>query len=288
MSSATLVRIAVLVLLSSAGLVLAAGPDGKVLRVCADPNNLPLSDRNGNGYENRIAELVGQDLGLPLEYVWAPQRMGFIRNTLKASDGRGGFRCDLVIGVPTDYELTATTRPYLHSSWVMVLADRPELAGVQSSDDLLKLPAESRAKLRFGAFTKTQPLDWLFKHDLFEQTVAYQTMSADPDEFPGQIIAADLAAGRIDVALVWGPIGGYFAKQAKTPLRVRPLESTAKYKFDYLLSFGVRQQDKEWRETLDAVIARHQIDIDRILDEYGVPRLELPRLVVGLSAGAKP
>ena len=290
MSSAALVRIAVLLVLTSAGLVSAAGPDGKVLRVCADPNNLPLSDRSGKGYENRIAELVGRDLGLPLEYVWAPQRMGFIRNTLKAPDGRGGFRCDLVIGVPTDYELTATTRPYLHSSWVMVLADRPELAGVQSADDLLKLPAELRARLRFGAFTKTQPFDWLFKHDLFDQTTVYQTLSADPDEFPGQIISADLAAGKIDVALVWGPIGGYYAKQAKKPLRVRPLESTPQYKFDYLLSFGVRQPDKEWRETLDAVIARHQADIDRILDEYGVPRLELPRpaAVVGLTAGAKP
>lgn len=290
MSLATMLRLAVLSILTFTGLASAAGPDGKVLRVCADPNNLPLSDMNGKGYENRIAELIGQDLGLPVEYVWYPQRMGFIRNTLKAADGRGRFRCDLVIGVPLDYEMTATTRPYLHSSWVMVLADRPQLAGVKSTDDLLKLPADARAKLRFGAFTKTQPLDWLFKHDLFEQTAVYQSMSADPDEFPGQIISQDLSAGKIDVAFVWGPIGGYFAKQEKTALRVLPMESTPQYKFDYLLSLGVRHPDKEWRAILDAVIARRQADIDHILDEYGVPRLALPQpaVVAELTPGAKP
>jgi quinoprotein dehydrogenase-associated probable ABC transporter substrate-binding protein len=247
-----------------------------VLRVCADPNNLPLSDRNGGGYENRIAELIGRELGLPVEYVWSPQRMGFIRNTLKASNGHGGFKCDLIIGVPADYELTATTRPYLHSSWVMVFPDRPELAAIQSADDFLKLPVEVRSRLRFGAFTHTQPLDWLFKHDLFEQTVAYQSLSGDPDEFPGQIVSTDIAAGKIDVALVWGPIGGYFAKQAKQPLRVVAFTSTPQFKFDYLLAFGMRQADKEWRATLDAVVAKRQADIDRILRDYGVPLLDLP------------
>jgi quinoprotein dehydrogenase-associated probable ABC transporter substrate-binding protein len=254
----------------------AAGPDPKVLRVCADPRSPPLSDSAGGGYENRIAELVGSDLGLPVEYVWMPQRMGFIRNTLRAADGRGGFRCDIVMGVPADYEMTATTRPYLHSSWVMVLADRPELAAVRSADDLLRLPPDILARLRFGAFTKTQPLDWLFKHELYGQTTVYQTLSGDPDEFPGQIVSGDLVDGKIDIALVWGPIGGYFAKQAKAPLRVVALSSTPQFKFDYLLSFGVRHPDKAWRDRLDGVIARRQADIDRILDDYGVPRLELP------------
>jgi quinoprotein dehydrogenase-associated probable ABC transporter substrate-binding protein len=254
----------------------AAGPDAKVLRVCADPNNPPLSDRNGGGYENRIAELVGSELGRPVEYVWAPQRMGFIRNTLKAPDGRGGFKCDLVIGVPADYELTATTRPYLHSSWVMVFADRPEFASVHTPEDVLALPADVRGRLRFGAFTQTPPLDWLFKHDLFDQTVPYAALSGDPDDFPGRIITSDLVAGKIDIAMVWGPIGGYFAKQAKQPLRVVAFASTPQLRFDYLLSVGVRQPDKEWRATLDAVLAKRQADIDRILRDYGVPLMDLP------------
>jgi quinoprotein dehydrogenase-associated probable ABC transporter substrate-binding protein len=285
MHPAQLLRATALLLTMVSAAVCAAGPDNKVLRVCADPNNLPLSDRNQGGYENRIAELVGSELGRPVEYVWAPQRMGFIRNTLKATDGHGGFKCDLVVGVPADYDLTATTRPYLHSSWVMVFADRPELAAVQSADDVLKLPADVRARLHFGAFTHTPPLDWLFKNDLFDQTVAYQALSGDPDDFPGRIISSDLAAGKIDVALVWGPIGGYFAKQAKHALRVVAFTSTAQFKFDYVLSFGVRQADKEWKATLDAVLAKRQADIDRILIDYGVPLMELPHDAGPLAAG---
>jgi ABC-type amino acid transport substrate-binding protein len=202
--------------------------------------------------------------------------MGFIRNTLRASDGHGGFKCDVVIGVPADYELTATTRPYLHSAWVMILPDRPEFASVKTPEDLLELPAAVRGKLRFGAFTHSPPLDWLFAHQLFEQATIYQMLSGDPDEFPGQMVTQDLVGGKIDVALVWGPIGGYFAKQANRNLRVIPFASTAKTKFDYLLSIGVRHPDKEWRAAIDAVLAKRQADIDRILRDYGVPLLDLP------------
>ncbi len=277
MSPTSMLRRA-LVLLGALALAapLHAEPDAKVLRVCADPNNLPLSNRDGAGYENRIAELIGKDLGRPVEYVWLPQRMGFIRNTLRAPDGHGGFRCDLVMGVPADYEMTANTRPYLHSSWVMVFRDRPELAGVKKADDVLALPPEKLHELRFGAFTKSPPMDWIFNHQLFPQAVTYQVMSGDPEEFPGQMVANDLAAGKIDVAMVWGPIGGFFAKQSKVPLRVVPFASTPETKFDYLLSIGVRHPDKAWRATLDGVIARHQADIDRILQDYGVPLMALP------------
>jgi len=253
-----------------------ADPDPKVLRVCADPNNPPVSDQGGKGYENRIAELIGKELGLPVEYTWFPQRLGFIRNTLRAPDGHGGFKCDLVVGVPVDYDLTATTRPYLHSSWVMVLTERPEFAGIKTADDVLALPAPVRDKLRLGVFTRTPPLDWIFKHNLFDQAVIYQAMSADPDEFPGQIVAKDLAAGKIDIAMVWGPIGGYYAKQASQPMRLVPFASAPDMKFDYLLSIGVRHPDKEWRATLDQVIARRQGEIDHILRDFGVPLLDLP------------
>ena len=272
-------RLAAALLLAACALAATAAhaaPDAKVLRVCADPNNPPLSDRSGKGYENRIAELIGSELGRPVEYVWWPQRMGFIRNTLGASDGRGGYKCDIVMGVPADYELTATTRPYLHSSWVMILADRPEFTAVKTPEDLLELPAALRGKLRFGAFTHSPPLDWLFAHQLFEQATIYQTLSGDPDEFPGRMVAKDLVGGKIDVALVWGPIGGYFAKQADQRLRVIPFASTAKTKFDYLLAIGVRHPDKEWRATIDAVLAKRQADIERILRDYGVPLLDLP------------
>jgi quinoprotein dehydrogenase-associated probable ABC transporter substrate-binding protein len=256
-----------------------ADPDAKVLRVCADPNNLPLSNKAGNGYENRIAQLIGEELGRPVEYVWFPQRMGFVRNTLRAPNASGGFKCDLIIGVPEDYEMTANTRPYLHSAWTMVFADRPELASVKTPEDVLALPAEVLGKLRFGVFTHTPPLDWMFDHKLFDQAVAYPALSGDPDEIPGQIVAKDLAEGKIDVAMVWGPIGGYFAKQAKQPMRVIPFASTKHLKFDYQLSLGVRHPDKEWRATLDAIIAKRQPDIDAILRDFGVPLLQIPQPV---------
>ena len=284
MRAAVLLRFAMVLSAALALPTFAAGSDMKALRVCADPNNLPLSDRKGEGYENRIAQLIGKDLGLPVEYTWAPQRMGFIRNTLRAPDGNGGYKCDVIIGVPADYELTATTRPYLHSSWVMVFPDRPELASVKNAEDILALPAELLRRLRFGAFTQTQAFDWLFKHNFFEQTLTYPALSPDPDEYPGQIIQDDLTDGKIDVALVWGPIGGYFAKRSARPLRMVPFTSTPEYRFDYLLAFGVRHPDKQWRDTLDGVIARHQAEIDRILEDYGVPRLELP----SPPAGARP
>ncbi len=254
----------------------AADPDPHVLRVCADPNNLPLSDREGRGYENRIAQIIGEELGRSVEYTFQPQRMGFIRNTLRASDGHGGYKCDLIIGVPSDYEMTANTRPYLHSTWVMVLPDRPEFANVHAPEDVLALPADVRDKLRFGTFTHSPPLDWVFENGLFSQTIVHKALSADPDEVPGQIVSQDLASGKIDVAMVWGPIGGYFAKQANSGMRVLPFTTTEKIRYDYLLAMGVRVPDKQWRATIDGVIAKRQADIDRILREYSVPMLDLP------------
>lgn len=259
-----------------AGVPAHADPDPTVLRVCADPNNMPLSDQAGNGYENRIAELLGQELGRKVEYTFMPQRMGFIRNTLRASNGRGGYKCDLIIGVPDDYDMTANTRPYMHSTWVMIVRDTPEFANVKTPDDLLALPAAKRSKLRFGTFTHSPPLDWLFKHQMFDQAEMYKTLSADPDDFPGRMVQDDLVAGKIDVAMVWGPIGGYFAKRASVPLRVIPFLSSPDLRFDYALAMGVRVPEKQWRTTIDAAIAKRQADIDRILTEYGVPLLALP------------
>jgi len=262
-----------------------ADPDPQALRVCADPNNLPLSDKDGKGYENRIAQLIGEELGRPVTYTFMPQRMGFIRNTLRASDGHGGYKCDLVIGVPADYDMTANTRPYLHSTWVMIVPERPEFAPLKTPDDILTLPEAVRAKLRFGTFTHSPPLDWVFAHGLFNQAVIYKALSADPDELPGRIVSEDLANGKIDVAMVWGPIGAYFAQHASVPMRVLPFASTKEIRYDYLLSIGVRVPDKKWRETIDAVVAKRQADIDRILRDYAVPLLELPAVTPGKGDG---
>ena len=189
-----------------------------VLRVCADPNNLPLSHRNLEGYENKIAALLAQELGWKLEYTWFPQRMGFIRNTLRGREAGGDrFKCDLVIGVPVPFELAATTRPYYRSTYVMVFSKGKGLDSIAVPEDLLKLDPGQLRKLRFGVFGQTPPADWLLKHGLMEQAVSFAPQSGDPDAYPGELIEKELASGRIDVAFAWGPIAGYYAQRARSP-----------------------------------------------------------------------
>ncbi len=185
-----------------------------VLRVCADPDNLPLSNQRGEGYENKIAEALAQDLGRSIEYTYFPQRMGFVRNTLRQRDeATKQFKCDVIIGVPKGYELTATTRPYMHSTYALVFANRKDFGELQTADDLLKLPRERLAKIRFGVFARSPGSDWLLRNNLLEQAVMYAQQSGDPAENPAHTIEQDLSAGKIEVAIVWGPIAGYLVQR---------------------------------------------------------------------------
>jgi mxaJ protein len=247
-----------------------------VLRVCADPNNMPLSNRNGEGYENRIAELLARDLGWKLEYTWFPQRMGFVRNTLKARDpDRDHFKCDLVIGVPVGYELTLTTPAYYRSTWAMVIPKGKGLDDVRVPDDLLKIDPAVLKKLRFGLVGRTPPTDWLLRNNLIGQAVAVPTQSGDPEAYPGEMIEKELAAGHIDIAFAWGPIAGYFAEHAQSPgMLVAPFPPGQDIKFDYRIAMGVRFGEKEWRDRVADLIARDQKEIDQILLSYGVPLLD--------------
>jgi quinoprotein dehydrogenase-associated probable ABC transporter substrate-binding protein len=248
-----------------------------VLRVCADPNNMPLSNRKGEGYENRIAELLARDLGgWKVEYTWFPQRMGFIRNTLKARDpDLDRFKCDLVIGVPVGYELTLTTPAYYHSTWAMVIPKGKGLDDIRTPDDLLKVDPARLKKLRFGLVARTPPTDWLLKNNLFEQSEAIPPQSGDPEAYPGEMIDKELAAGHIDVAFAWGPIAGYFAKHAKPPgMVVAPFPPSRDIQFDFKIAMGVRFGEKAWRDRIAGLIARDQKEIDAILLSYGVPLLD--------------
>jgi mxaJ protein len=252
-----------------------AAPDN-VLRVCADPNNMPLSNRNGEGYENRIAELLAKDLGWKLEYTWFPQRMGFIRNTLKARDpDLDRFKCDLVIGVPVGYELTLTTPAYYRSTWAMVIPKGKGLDDVHTPDDLLKVEPERLKKLHFGLVARTPPTDWLLKNNLFDQSEAIPPQSGDPEAYPGEMIEKELAAGHFDVAFAWGPIAGYFARHAQPPgMAVLPFPPSADITFDFKIAMGVRFGEKEWRDRIANLIARDKKQIDAILLSYGVPLLD--------------
>ncbi|XYJ10351.1 quinoprotein dehydrogenase-associated putative ABC transporter substrate-binding protein [Telluria sp. B2] len=251
--------------------------DDKVLRVCQDPNNMPLSNRAEAGFENRIAALLAQELGWKLEHTWFPQRIGFIRNTLRAKEeNTDRYKCDLVTGVPKGFELGATTRPYYHSTYAMAYVKGKGLDQVRTLDDLLALEPARRKKLRFGVFTGSPVTEWLLQNGLMEQVEWYQSQTGDAEQYPGQVVEKDLASGKIDVAFAWGPIAGYFARNTRTaPIAAIPLASRPGMKLDFEIAMAVRHSDKQFRQRIDGLIAANQAKIHAILAQYGVPLLEL-------------
>ena len=242
------------------------------LRVCQDPNNLPFSNLAGDGIENRIADLFGKALGLPVTYYSFPQRLAFIRNTLKFKLPGEDFRCDIVMGVPAGYDQVSVTKPYYHSTYALVFPKGKGMDQVKSVDDFLKLDPARLARLRIGIYDRSPASEWLSRHRLVDQGVPYQIMNADPKQYPGEIIEKDLAAGKLDAAIVWGPIAGYFAQRVKTPtLLVVPMKSEPGVRFDYQMAMGVRYGEREWKQQIEALIESKRPEIQAILKEYGVP-----------------
>jgi len=250
----------------------------QVLRVCQDPNNLPFSHRSQAGFENKIAALFAKELGWKLETTWFPQRIGFIRNTLRAKrENSDEFKCDLVTGVPIGFDMAATTHAYYHSSYALayVKGQGKGLDNVRTLDDVLALKPEQRAKLRFGVFTASPLTDWLLQHGLMEQVEWYQIQSGDAAQYPGEIIERDLASGKIDVAFVWGPIAGYFARNTRSvPIIAVPLGSRPGLRLDFDIAMAVRHADKDFKGRIDRLINANQGRINAILEEYGVPLLD--------------
>lgn len=278
-----------------ASLPLAARADDadKILRVCADPNNMPLSNQKQEGYENKIADLLAKELGWKLEYTWFPQRMGFIRNTLRARDPNSdAYKCDLVIGWATGAEMAATTKPYLRSTFALVYVKGRGLDSITTPNDLLNVPPELLAKLKLGAFAQSAPVDWLVRNGLTTQIVPYQTMSGDPANYPGEIVERDLVDGKIDAAFVWGPIAGYFGKKVTAAeIVVVPFKPQPTYQFDYSISMGVRYGEKEWKDRIEKLIDANRARIQDILASYNVPQLDEagnPIAVRTVAGGAKP
>ncbi len=248
-----------------------------VLRVCADPANLPLSNDKGEGYENKIAQALAHDLKLQVDYTFFPQRMGFVRNTLRFKDEQTQqYKCDLIIGVPKEYELTATTKPYMHSTYSLIFSSRGELNSLRTAQDLLKLPQEKLNALHIGVFTKSPGADWLLQHGLMDHAAVYSHQNGDIDESPARTIERDLANGKIDGAILWGPIAGMLVEQRtqEPKWRAVPFEPDPSIKFDYEISMGLRQGEKPWKETLDRWISGNQKQIDSILLSYKVPLVD--------------
>jgi quinoprotein dehydrogenase-associated probable ABC transporter substrate-binding protein len=254
----------------------AAALERDAFRVCADPNNLPFSHRNLQGFENRLAELWAERLGLQLEYTWFPQRIGFVRNTLRFKNERNEYKCDVVMGVADGYELLLTTKPYYRSTYALVYVKGRGLDDVQSGEDFVNLEETRKTRLRIGAFDATPGPAWLSRHGMLQQMVAFHAQSGDPDEYPGEILEHALAGNKLDAAIIWGPIAGFFAKQAKeVEMVVIPLESEPGARFDFAISAGVRHGEEEARDQLEQLMDETSDEIDALLESYNVPLLDV-------------
>jgi quinoprotein dehydrogenase-associated probable ABC transporter substrate-binding protein len=252
-------------LLLAAGAAMAAAPVTE-LRVCADPNALPHSNEQRQGFENAIVELLAADLGRTVRYTWWAQRRGFIRNTLRAGD------CDVVAGVPAGYELTLTTAPYYRSTYVFV--QRADATPpVRSLDD----PALTRLRVGVQLIgddgVNTPPAHALTARGIVDNVRGFLVYGDYAQPSPAAAIVHAVSAGDLDVALVWGPLAGYFARRSPVPLVVAPLAPAAEppLTFVFDIAMGVRRADRALRDELDAALVRRRDDIRRILDRYGVP-----------------
>ncbi|MES1948809.1 ABC transporter substrate-binding protein [Salinisphaera sp. C84B14] len=249
----------------------------EALRVCADPSNMPFSNEAGEGFENRIAALFGAKLGVPVEYTWMPEQMGFGRNTLKrwiAEENR--YACDLIISVGSAFEVGKTTRPYYRSTYTLAYLKGHGLDTIERPDDLLGLPQTQRDDLRIGVFTGSPPGDWIIQHGMIGQIVSYRAQSGGYDVDPADMVAKDLVNGDIDIAVVWGPIAGYYAQKIDTvDIAVVPFTRDDGPMFDFPVSMGVRYGNDDWLDTVQGLIDDNRDAIDAILDDYGVPRVPL-------------
>jgi len=269
-------------LIAAALLAVPAGAQApETLKVCADPNNLPFSNRSGEGFENKLAEIWARELGVEVEYTWFPHRRGFERNTLTAEDPeRGGYKCDVIVGVPDGYDLAMTTRPYYRSTYALVYVADREL-DIRAAEDLLDLPRVARDALRIGVFTPSPAADWLARHGMHEQMVAYSALDGDPDAYPGKIIENELLAGELDAAILWGPIAGYFAARAEpVEVAVVPLRSEPGIQFEFAMAAGVRFGERESRALLEDLMARTAAETAALLADYHIPIIEEPTELV--------
>lgn len=245
----------------------------RVLRVCADPNNLPFSNQRREGFENKIAELVAEELNADLEYMWWAQRRGFVRNTLRAGE------CDVIIGVPSSFELAQPTRPYYRSSYMFVYrADREW--DIESLDDPRLADLKIGVHLVGDDYTNTPPAHALARRGHISNIVGYTVYGDYRNESPTSNIVTAVSNGEIDLAVVWGPIAGYFAARQPVELELRavtPQIDLPFLPFVYDISMGVRRGEDEFREDIESALDSREAEIDSILAGYRVPRIDMQR-----------
>ena len=264
MTNPSSIRITLALALVGALAGAARADEAKQLRVCGDPNNLPFSSEKLDGIENKIADVVAKDLGMTVVYFWWPHQRGLIKRVL------GAKHCDVMLGIPKGYDPVLWTKPYYRTGYVMVYRKDRKLKLRSLDDPQLKT-------LKIGVQVNTPPHDALGRRGIADNVVGYQLMfdsNFHAEDYPGKVVE-DVLAGQIDVAMVWGPIAGYFAKKKGAPLEIVPIDdpSNPSLPFAFDISMGVRKADKELKEQLEGALARRHDEIEHILEDFGVPLL---------------
>jgi len=268
-------RVAALAALGLFGVVLPARAqrpaplDPEKIRVCADPDNMPSSNDKLEGYENKLATLISQELKAKLEYVWYPTRRGYFRIL-------NGMYCDLAMEAPAGMDMAGATKPYFRSGYVFVTRKGSDLENISSLAD----PRLKKAKIGVNIYTSdaenSPPAMALSHYGVVGNLTGYSTFF-DQDNRPEDIVKA-VANQDVDLAIAWGPLAGYYAKQSKVPLVLTPLpakDSLSDTPFQYNIGIAVRRRDKEFKDSLNAVLTRRQPEVQAILKEYAVPLLPI-------------
>lgn len=237
------------------------------LRVCADPNNLPFSNQKGEGFENKIADLIAADMKRPVEYTWWAQRRGFFRNTLRAG------ACDVVMGVPSSFELAITTRPYYRSTYVFVTRKDSGL-DINNFDDPRLKTLKVGVQMIGDDGANAPPAHALSNRGIIDNVKGYTLYGNYKEQSPPARIVDAVANKDIDVGVVWGPLAGYYADKEKAPLKltaVTPEIELPYLPFVYDIAVGVRRGEDGLKDQIDSILTRRHDDIQKILDEYHVP-----------------
>jgi quinoprotein dehydrogenase-associated probable ABC transporter substrate-binding protein len=237
--------------------------DPKVLRVCADPRNLPFSNEKGEGFENKLAELFAAKLEKKLSYAFLPQATGFVRMTL------GSHRCDVIMGFPQGDDLAQGTNPYYRTAYALVTQRDSSLA------DVATLADERLKGKHIGIVAGTPPATNMAANGLMANAKPYPLVIDTRIDSSAQAMIKDLMSGQIDAGILWGPMAGYYAKQANPPLTVTPLiKETTGPRLVYRIGMGVRIADQNWKRQLNRLIQENQPEINKILLSYAVPLLD--------------
>ena len=237
--------------------------DPKLLRVCADPHNMPFSTETGEGFENKLAEFFASQLGKGLAYTWYPQAPGFVRNTLRA------YKCDVLMGIPQGDDIVQVTNPYYRTAYALVFKQGNGLDGVDTLGD----PRLNGKRL--GIVAGTPPADYLVRNGLMTHAKPYPLVVDTRVDSSAAAMMRDLAAGKIDAGILWGPMAGYYAQQLGAEITVVPLvKEISGPRLAYRIAMGVRHTDQEWKRLLNRKIGENQHAINMILLSFGVPLLD--------------